>query len=73
MAADRWRIEKRGYIREGYYADIVVYNWDELRDQANFEDQHRYPDGRGYVLVNGEIAVEEGITSSGGYGRVLRR
>ncbi len=73
MAAERWHLKGRGVLAEGNYADIVVFSWRLIADQATFEEQHRYPTGIHWVMVNGGIAVEHGETSEGCFGRVLRR
>lgn len=50
----------RGMIREGFYADIVVFDLDEIRDTATFFEPHQYAEGIEQVLVNGEFLVEDG-------------
>ena len=72
MAAERWGLEGRGRIERGCFADVVVFDWDGIADRATFENQHRYPDGIDWVLLNGRIAVADGETAEGAHGRVLR-
>jgi N-acyl-D-amino-acid deacylase len=50
----------RGMIREGFYADLVVLDLDELRDTSTFFEPHQYADGIEYVFVNGEAVVDQG-------------
>ncbi|MCG8605491.1 amidohydrolase family protein [bacterium] len=50
----------RGLIREGFHADLVVFDLDELRDTATFFEPHQYANGIEYVLVNGIPVVDRG-------------
>lgn len=63
----------RGYIREGYKADIVVFDFDRIRDHATVMERDRYSEGIEYVLVNGEIAVDEGELTGALAGVIVRR
>ena len=63
----------RGLVREGWAADLLVFDPREVRDAANFEQPHRLAEGMRAIWVNGETAWREGEPSSGsGNGRVLR-
>jgi len=63
MPAARLGITDRGLIREGYAADLVVFDPDSIADQATFTDPHRYARGIQQVIVNGQQAfTERGIT-----------
>jgi N-acyl-D-amino-acid deacylase len=53
-------IRDRGMIREGFYADIVVFDPETIRDTATFFEPHQYAEGISHVLVNGVFVVEEG-------------
>ena len=50
----------RGGLKPGMYADIVIFNLEELQDTATFENPHQYPKGIPYVLVNGKLVVDKG-------------
>ena len=73
MPAERMGLRERGQLREGWFADVVIFNPATVSDQATFEDPHQYPVGIDWVLVNGEIAVENGQYRNLRPGRVLRR
>lgn len=53
-------LDDRGWIREGLAADIVVFDVERIRDTATFFEPHQYAEGVDYVLVNGELVVDNG-------------
>ena len=57
--ADRFGLTKRGYLKTGFFADVVVFNPETLIDTATYDDPIQYPIGISHVLVNGTIAVSE--------------
>ena len=63
----------RGLIREGMWADIVVFKPGEVRNLATYSDPHRYPEGIEYVIVNGELVIDRGKYTGNLPGRVLRK
>jgi N-acyl-D-amino-acid deacylase len=63
----------RGQIREGFLADIAVFDEGELRDMATYEEPHQYSRGTVHVLVNGRVALRDGEITSELAGRPLRR
>ena len=65
-------INKRGLLREGYFADITIFDSEIVIDKATFEDPHQYAVGINTVLVNGLIVVENGLHNGNRPGRVLR-
>ena len=73
MPADRAGITDRGRIARGKKADLVVFSADTVKDEATFDDPHQYASGINYVLVNGEIVVENGRHTGARPGRVLRK
>ena len=73
LPAERLGLEERGRIAEGMMADLVVFDPETVIDRATFEDPHQYPDGIPYVIVNGQIAVDEGRLTGTRAGQVLRR
>ena len=73
MPAERIGLRQRGQLREGWFADVVVFNPETVNDRATFQAPHQYPIGIDWVLVNGEIAVEDGEYHDVRSGRVLMR
>jgi len=73
MQADKLGLAGRGYLRPGYFADIVLFDPARIADTATFEDPYRFPEGIYCVLVNGEAAVEDGVQTKARAGRILRR
>jgi N-acyl-D-amino-acid deacylase len=66
----------RGVLAEGYFADITVFDPDVIEDTATFENSHSLAKGVRYVLVNGQVVLEDGVlagTEEFAPGRVLRR
>lgn len=53
-------LDDRGWVRAGMAADIVVFDFDRVRDTATFFEPHQYAEGIDFVLVNGEPVVEDG-------------
>jgi N-acyl-D-amino-acid deacylase len=72
LPAENLRIEGRGRLREGYFADIVVFDPDMVADLATYENPHRYPAGILHVLVNGVPVVRDGEHTGARPGRVVR-
>ncbi|MEN9508612.1 MAG: hypothetical protein RLZZ621_1175 [Gemmatimonadota bacterium] len=73
MPARRLGLADRGVVREGAVADVVIFNPETVRDLATFTEPHQYPVGIDVVLVNGQVAVDGGVTTSARAGRVLQR
>ena len=72
LPAKRMGISK-GHLGIGSEGDIVIFNFDELKDQATFENPHLPPTGIEYVLIQGEVAVKHGKMVCGHLGRSIRK
>ncbi|MFQ5829624.1 MAG: amidohydrolase family protein [Candidatus Methylomirabilia bacterium] len=72
MPAAKLRLKSRGLIREGYAADLTLFNPDTVGDEATYADPHRHPTGIPYVIVNGQAVVDNGAMNPLPAGRVLR-
>ncbi len=62
----------RGMIKEGYAADIVIFDLEDIEDKATFVNPHQYPDGIEQVLIGGEYMVKDGKLTENLPGRVLK-
>jgi N-acyl-D-aspartate/D-glutamate deacylase len=63
----------RGIIREGFKADIVIFDAKKVKERASFNVPHQYPEGIIYVIVNGEVVVEKEEYTGLLRGKVLRK
>ena len=66
-------LKDRGYVREGYKADLVVFDYQALSAPATIMEPDLYPTGIGYVVVNGRFTVDEGRPTGALPGEVLDR
>jgi N-acyl-D-amino-acid deacylase len=73
LAADFYRLPDRGYLREGYVADVAIMDPDRYKDLATFEEPRQYSEGVEHVLVNGTFAVRDGEVTGALAGIPLRR
>ena len=73
LPASRLGLQQRGEIRVGWFADLVVFDPETVIDRSTFVEPHRYPAGIPYVMVNGQLAVDDNSFVGGRNGRVLRR
>ena len=73
LAADFLGWPDRGYLREGYAADITVLDVGAVEDMATYEDPHQYSRGTVHVLVNGTFAIRDGEATMALPGRALAR
>jgi N-acyl-D-amino-acid deacylase len=68
------KLRDRGFIREGYRADVTIFDPADFKDRATYADPHQYPSGdRTTVIVNGTVVVENATHTGALPGMVLRR
>jgi len=72
LPAQRMRLTDRGVLKQGMYADIVVFDPETVRDVATFDDPNRLSEGMDFVMVNGTLVIENGKMTGALPGRVLR-
>ena len=72
LPAARMRLWDRGLVRPGLVADLVVFDPATVRDRATFANPKQYSEGMRYVMVNGELVVDDGRITEARPGRPLR-
>ncbi len=73
MSAKRFRFNDRGLLKEGYKADIVIFDENKVKDTATYTEPFNKPEGIEYVIVNGCISIENGEFTENVKGEVLKR
>ncbi len=73
MPAQRFGLEGRGLLREGYFADLVLFDPQRILDRATFADPVQRSEGIAGVWVNGVLSITPEHPSSGRSGQFLRR
>ena len=71
--ADIFRIQNRGNLKEGYFADIIIFNPETFKDVANYKDSFQYAEGLEYSIINGKLSVENGEFTGELNGEVLKK
>lgn len=72
VPAQHFGLQKRGVLEQGYYADINVFDLNELKINSTFQDPFHYSSGMDYVIVNGKPVIAKGEYTGERSGRVLR-
>ena len=72
LPAGNLKIENRGLLKNGYYADVVVFDPATIQDHATFEKPHQFSTGVLHVLVNGVQVLKDGEHTGATPGRVVR-
>ncbi|MEP6703891.1 MAG: amidohydrolase family protein, partial [Acidobacteriota bacterium] len=68
-----FNLRDRGQIREGFAADIVIFDETKIADKATFENPHQYAEGFSNVLVNGKIVFDGAKMTGAMPGQPLKR
>lgn len=72
LPASRLGLADRGLLKNGYFADITIFDPGKIIDNATYEEPFQYPSGIEYVLVNGVVTVEKDALTNSRAGKVLR-
>jgi len=72
LPAQRMRLADRGVLKQGMWADMVVFDPGTIRDLATFDDPNRLSEGMEFVLINGTPVIENGKMTGALPGKVLR-
>jgi N-acyl-D-amino-acid deacylase len=72
LPAENLKLDRRGRLREGWFADVVVFDPATVQDHATFAEPHQYSTGMVHVLVNGVPVLRDGEHTGATPGRVVR-
>lgn len=70
--AETFKLKDRGQLKEGCFADIVIFDLDKVIDKGTYTEPKQYPQGIDYVIINGKIVINEGKYDKILAGSVLR-
>ncbi|MCW4049384.1 MAG: D-aminoacylase [Candidatus Bathyarchaeota archaeon] len=71
--AQRFGILDRGILRPGMWADVTILNHETVIDNSTYKEPHQFPTGIDYVIVNGEVTIDEGKYTGALAGKTLRK
>ena len=66
------KIDKRGALKKGYYADVVIFDKDKIQDYATFSNPHQFSKGVNHVIVNGKQVLNNGNHTGATPGRFIK-
>jgi N-acyl-D-amino-acid deacylase len=72
LPATNLRLERRGLLEPGYFADVVVFDPERIQDHATYDEPHQYATGVQHVAVNGTLVLRDGEHTGALTGRVVR-
>lgn len=72
LPAENLKLERRGRLEKGYYADVVVFDPNTIADHATYETPHKYATGMVHVFVNGTQVLRDGEHTGAKPGRFVR-
>ncbi|GGF37855.1 N-acyl-D-amino-acid deacylase family protein [Echinicola rosea] len=73
LTAATFGVKGRGFVEEGYFADLIVFDPEKVKDMATFEAPYEEAEGIDYVWVNGELVIEKGKYTGKLAGKALRK
>ncbi|MFQ5963041.1 MAG: amidohydrolase family protein [Candidatus Scalinduaceae bacterium] len=73
LPAKKLALKKRGALKEGFFADVTIFDEKKITERATFTDPHNYSEGIKYVLVNGKLTLKDGRHTGAVNGRILKR
>lgn len=73
MPAQRLKLNRKGLLKEGYDADITIFDYNTIIDKATFQEPQLRPEGIDYVILGGKLAIEKGKTVNNTLGKFYKR
>ena len=71
LPAQTLRLKDRGLLKEGYWADVVIFDPATVSDPATYENPQQYAKGVPFVLVNGSVVIDNGNHTGARPGKVI--
>jgi N-acyl-D-amino-acid deacylase len=72
LPAENLKLDRRGKLKTGWFADVVVFDPSKIQDHATYEKPHQYATGVAHVFVNGVQVLKNGEHTGARPGRVVR-
>jgi N-acyl-D-amino-acid deacylase len=72
LPANNLKLKKRGELKVGYYADIVIFDPSKVKDNATFDKPHQYAEGMIHVFVNGVQVLKDDVHTGAKPGRFVK-
>jgi dihydroorotase/N-acyl-D-amino-acid deacylase len=73
VPAQRLGLRDRGVLRKGMQADVIVFDPSRIGDRATYDSPHHYSEGIDYVIVNGQVVLENNQLTGKLAGRILKK
>jgi N-acyl-D-aspartate/D-glutamate deacylase len=73
QVAEVYGIPERGALKEGYFADVIVFDPKTIRDVATYVEPEKLSTGMRWVFVNGRVAVADGVPTGALAGKGIRK
>ena len=73
LPAQKLGLKNRGVLKEGFFADVTIFDQNTITERATFMTPHNYSNGIKYVFVNGKLTVEDGKHTGAMNGNILKR
>lgn len=73
LPAQKFGLEGKGLLAEGYGADVVIFESTRLNSPATKDNPYQYSEGIDYVIVNGKVTLEDGKVLWERYGKILKK
>jgi N-acyl-D-amino-acid deacylase len=71
LSAERLKLHQRGLLKQGYFADITIFDADHVLDKSTFIKPQQYPEGIQWVIVNGKIVIADSIHTGSRPGKII--